>query len=183
MKYLPPQTTRRMLGLTLAELLVSLFILTLLISSLGAFANAMLNSNRMVNTTNLMINDLNLARSSALNLGREVAICAANIDGSNCSGADSWNNGWLVYIDKNGNRSLDTDEQLLRQQGPLGGRIAIKGNISLNNDVWNSYQADGSVTYTGSYYLCNIDKPTNNRRIHIERVRRPYVSRGDATCP
>ncbi len=54
-------------GFTLAELLVTLFVFTLLASALGIAANSMLSNNRMVNTGNQLINDLNAMRGTALN--------------------------------------------------------------------------------------------------------------------
>lgn len=175
-----PQKQR---GLTLAELLVSLMIFSLLASGLGAIANSLMSSNRMVNTGNQLINDLNLARSTALNLGQEVSLCAADGTGSACSGGNTWKNGWIVYIDKNGDRSLQSNEEILHQQGPIGGSISVTANMANDNNQWNTYQADGSVTYLGSFHICDPNLGNEPRRVVLPRVRRPYITKKDVVCP
>lgn len=45
-----------------------------------------------------MVASLQLARSEAMTVGREVAVCGANAAGSACTSSTAFNDRWMVYI-------------------------------------------------------------------------------------
>ncbi len=54
------------------------------------------NANRMSGEINGLLADLQFARAEAIKEGQTVSVCASS-NGSTCSGADTWNTGWLVF--------------------------------------------------------------------------------------
>ncbi len=110
-------------------------------------------------------------------------MCAANLSGDDCSSDNTWHNGWIIFVDDNANRSLDNGEEILRQQGPIGGGITITGNFGgVGNDIWVGYQGDGSVVQRGSLNVCPPNQTANNRRVVVPRIRRPWINRNGANC-
>jgi len=64
---------------------------------------------------NGLLGDLQLARVEAIKEGQPVTVCVSN-DGANCSGATTWQSGWIVFSDPNGNQAVDAGETVMRIQ-------------------------------------------------------------------
>lgn len=90
---------RRLSGFSLVELMVTLAIVAILVAiAFPSFEGSMRN-NRVTTATNEMIASLSLARMEALRNPEGAVICASG-DGSSCG--SNWNDGWMVFIDVNG---------------------------------------------------------------------------------
>lgn len=59
------------------------------------------------------------ARSSAVSLGKSVAVCAS-VDGKQCSNGD-WENGWLTYVEEGANKGFDIPPALLLDYHSIDG--------------------------------------------------------------
>lgn len=115
-------------GFTLIELLVVVSLLGILITVGIPSAGDMLADSRMTAFTNDLVADLNLTRSEAVKRNIPVTICSST-DQVNCSGANNWGSGWIIFTDRTGAAgSVDgTDEILFVRQAP-------GGNVTLNVD-------------------------------------------------
>ncbi len=56
----------------------------------------MSSQNRLVQSLNDLVADLQYARSEAIKRGRDVVVCPANSQFSNCRNSGDWSNGWIV---------------------------------------------------------------------------------------
>ncbi len=105
----------RQAGFTLTELMVTIAIAAILLTiGLPSF-QATIRSNRVSTANNEMVASIAMARSEAMRNKRGAAICAAA--GANACGND-WNNGWLVWADRNADRTLDAGETVVRYVQP-----------------------------------------------------------------
>lgn len=110
-------------GFSLIELLVVMAILSILLAvSLPNFRD-MIESNSSNSQAKLFLTTLNLARSEAIKRGSNVAICASD-DGADCD-EDSWEEGWIVFFDANGDAngltgSVDANDTLIRVFDSVG---------------------------------------------------------------
>jgi type IV fimbrial biogenesis protein FimT len=86
----------RQTGVTLVELLVTIGILTILLSVGLPSYLYVTNSYRLSSEANGLLGDLMYARAEALKEGQYVTVCVSN-DGVTCSGAATWQSGWIVY--------------------------------------------------------------------------------------
>ena len=101
-------------GVTLVELLVAVAVVAiLLVVALPSF-EATFRSNRLSVTSNELIASLALARSEAIRNTRSGGICASP-DGLTCG--DDWNQGWLVWSDRDGNGAIAATEVVRFSQG------------------------------------------------------------------
>lgn len=87
---------RRQQGLTLIELLTTMSIVAILaVVAIPSF-KTMTGQNRMVQSLNDLVADLQYARSEAIKRGRNVIVCPANQRFNNCKTTNDWSNGWIV---------------------------------------------------------------------------------------
>jgi type IV fimbrial biogenesis protein FimT len=140
---------RRPIGLTLVELLLVLAMLAVL-SSLAAPSFRSLWVHRSVLlAAESLLGDLRYARSEALMRGRSVLVCQSS-SGTVCNQKSAaWAQGWLVFVDSNGNAQVEADnahgpaETLLRVQSAWPALASIASNVSTGHSI--TYQATGSA--------------------------------------
>jgi type IV fimbrial biogenesis protein FimT len=97
---------RRQAGMTLVELMVTLAIAGTLASfSLPALGNLVRGTQSKTAGASLA-NSLNLARMTAVNKQRDVVVCPSR-DHANCDDDIAWQNGWISFVDQNGEPVLE----------------------------------------------------------------------------
>lgn len=97
-------------GVTLIELVVAVAVLAILVSiAVPSFREVALN-NRASNITNDLLADLSTARSEAVKLAGRAAVLASG---------DTWADGWDVFVDDNGNGTIDDDEEVIKTVGDI----------------------------------------------------------------
>jgi type IV fimbrial biogenesis protein FimT len=124
---------RRVRGVTLIELLVTLTVAAILLGvAVPSFTNLIV-SNRAVAQTSLFVNALNYARSEAVKRGQFVYVRPP-------SGSTDWTQGWQIFVKASTNldSTFQTGDTLLRTQG------AFTGNANLTSASQNN-----SISYVG----------------------------------
>lgn len=103
-------------GITALELLVTMAVIAVLLTTgVPAVKNYSWNL-RLRSAMDSLHTDLNLARGRAIGDNIQTVICAAN-NPQDCSGTSSWQNGWIVFTDINGDRRRQAIEPLLKHAG------------------------------------------------------------------
>lgn len=137
--------------------------------------------------TEEVLADLRQARSEALKRNRRVTICKS-ADGSSCSTAGGWQQGWIMFHDENNNGVRDAGEEAIAQHGPLAANLRVTGNTPVSRYV--SYSAVGSTRLVGGGFqagtltLCSTSAgPTAAREIIVNAVGRPRMQKATvASC-
>lgn len=173
--------TRRMLGLGLVELMVTLAVVAILLSvAAPSFAN-ILRESRLTTASNELLAALFLTRSTAITQGRRVTICTS-ADGEVCESGIGWDAGWIVFADLNNNGIRDPEETVLRAGGQQITGIRMQGNTPVRNYV--SYLPNGMTrAVNGALQMGTITACSDGRarQIVISAAGRPRVVR-DAAC-
>lgn len=112
-------------GFTLIELMVAIAVLAILLAiGLPSFQES-LRSNRVTTAANEFLTAISLARSEAIRSTRGAGVCAS-ADGATCAG--TWNDGWLVWLDANGNGTLEGGENVVRYTQSKG-KLSLTGSV------------------------------------------------------
>ena len=140
-------------GLTLLELLFSLFIASLLtlgsVWGLNAFSE---RSNREI-ALRTALSTLNRARSLAVIRSTRVAVCMFSTERI-CS--DDWSGSDLaVFLDDNQNRQHDSDEEIVYQQAWPTPKLRLRWS-NWRNERAISYQPNGSVVSNGTLFIDDV---------------------------
>lgn len=129
-------------GLSLLELLVVLGLLGLLSSLAVPALGTVLLKRSVQSSAETLVADLRLARSEAVKRTATVAVCSST-DGQSCSLAAAWREGWIVFVDRDGNRRLDAGEETLRVQQRLPGLASVASLAPQNDKAIFSYHPTG----------------------------------------
>jgi type IV fimbrial biogenesis protein FimT len=87
-------------------MMVVVVILALLAAiGIPSFEN-MIQGNRVYTEVNQFADDLQFARSAAIESGSTVSICVSS-NGTTCLGNNTWQSGWIVFADVNGSGNVD----------------------------------------------------------------------------
>lgn len=138
---------RRVSGFSIIELMITIAVVAILVAvALPSFQQS-LRGNRVSTSSNELITGLTLARSEALRNPRGAVICSSE-DGATCGG--DWNDGWIVWIDADGNGLPGgADDRLLR---------AVEGNDRLTITA----TAPGGPTFANRILFDNRGRVDNN---------------------
>lgn len=128
-------------GFTLIELMVTLAVMAIVLGISAPNIQQFIRDSRITTQTNELVGLLNLARSQAIHEGHRSEICTSS-DQQQC-GNGGWADGWLVWVDRNDNNSLDADEV-----ARIGGAISIQTATQSRNSA-NAGFTSISFTPTG----------------------------------
>lgn len=127
-----------MRGITLLEMVAVMGVVGILMAIAIPSYRYLNTSNRIAAEVNGLLGDLQYARSEAIKEGQTVSVCVST-NGTTCaSGSTAWQNGWLVFADKNGNGSIDNaTDVILRVQPAFPGNDTLVANNSISFVTFN----------------------------------------------
>lgn len=99
-----------------------------------------MTDNRMAGEVNDLVGDMQFARAEAIKEGDDVVVCSSS-NHTSCSGAPTWQNGWIVYSDPNNNGALDAGEAVLRVHSAFSGGDTFAPSDNLTAQV--QFNRDG----------------------------------------
>jgi len=180
-------------GFTLPEILITMGIIAIVLTTAVPSVSHMIKDNRMANQLNSVVLHLHMARAEAAKRDVRVILCrssAPNAATPSCSGSDGiWTEGYLVFAD-DGNYSNNwydagTDTLLFR------GQPATSGVKMRTNTTWNHYlefNPGGSTNEGGSLAIMSLcdDRGTDNGReiqVPANGMPRLYANNLDSCYP
>lgn len=183
-----PRAPRLSRAFSLHETLVTLA----LVGTFSAFAvplfQQLVSSQRMSGAVNSLVTALHLARSEAIRRGARAAVCPS-ADGRACSnggsGGTAWENGYLVYIDLNGNHDFDAEETIVWQFSAAEG-LNIRSSAHRDHVT---YQHNGMASGTNlTFTLCDKRSRGEPRTVIVSNSGRARASTRNAdggviVCP
>jgi type IV fimbrial biogenesis protein FimT len=183
-------------GFTLIELMVVLVVAGILFGLAVPNLRAMIQNNRMIAQANDFMSDLQYMRSEAIKRATPVIICksansTAALPTCTTTGSD-WSIGRVIYVDSNGDGSIQADEILrIREQleGATNTLNATATTVSpgtYNAQNYIVYTNTGSVAVksgeTAQFRLCDTRGAQFGRLIAISPTGRASISKPPASC-
>jgi type IV fimbrial biogenesis protein FimT len=169
-------------GFSLVELLVTISIVAVLLAlAIPSMDDAALNG-KLRSQANAFLSTLHLARSEAIKRNGRVVVCKS-ADGAACvadGDASGWDQGWIVFHDRNNDGVSDPDgvnntdeggggddESLIERHQPLAVGFSLTGNASVDDYI--SFNPSGAAVSTagafvaGTLTLCRYAPTIANR--------------------
>lgn len=154
------------LGFTLIELLFTILILGVLLAIALPSYQRFVTSNRLTAYINELVSDLSFARSEAGARSRPVQVCIAGSSTSCASSGNDWAAGRIIWVDINGNGSLDSSTEILKYVPPLDGDVTMlaSGPSSAYSISFLAYGGLAAPS-TWTFKLCSPGEPRGRRVI------------------
>ncbi len=181
-------------GFTLTELLVAVAVFAITVSFAVPNFREFIANNRLVSTTNDFVSSLLVGRSEAAKRKVTVTVCGSS-DGASCN-TSSWENGWIVFTDIDGDGTLDSGtDEMLQVNSAVGNSLTIR-TVGFAQAGRVQYGPKGTIDSTGSFKLCDSRGASYARAININITGRTRLatdddsdgivndySGGNLTCP
>lgn len=127
-------------GFTLLELIVSICVLAILAAIAAPSLGTLLERQRAVAATNALVTHLSLARLTAITHNSHTVFCPST-SGTGCDAGTDWSGGWMLFLDRDGNRRPDSADDIVRVE-----RTALSQHLRLTSSagrVQARYLPDG----------------------------------------
>jgi type IV fimbrial biogenesis protein FimT len=151
-------------GVTLIELLISVALLgAIAVFSVQSYGSLMVKMQKSTQA-NLFIAALHNARAEAINRRERVTLCRANTNYDGCvTDANTWEKGWIMFVDSDRDGELDGGETTLQTQAAFQGKnrlVAATGDTDFVNFISYTHSGyargagTGTAVLSGALYVC-----------------------------
>lgn len=160
-------------GFSLIDILMVLALLALALGLGVPSFHRMLSQQHRTTVLNELGGELALARSQAVRSHSRTTLCPL-ASGERCG--EDWNQGRLLFLDRNGNGQHEADETiLLRHEGDGGLRLSWRG--SLGRPYAQMLPTGTTNHLNGMFVVCDIDgDPTTAKALIVNKMGRSRPS-------
>lgn len=146
-------------GMTIVELIIAVAILAILVSIAAPSFREISLRNRSTSAANSLLADLALARNEAVKTARTAFIEARG----------RWSDGWIVWVDADGNGSRGGGEPILKQQDPVDSPDMDTSNAFALRAVSGINAGGSDLVRIGFAPLGQVREPDDGARFAICR--------------
>ncbi len=158
-------------GFTLIELLMVLTVAAVLLTLAGPGFSRLIQDNRLTVTSNAIAGTLNAARSEAIAQRKIVTVCSS-ANGSDCGG--NWGNGWISFLDENGDATRDAGDEILRHHASLPPSVSV--SLSGATDIRFTSQGFVLPGSSGTLLVCDARGSLHARALIVSNTGRVSVA-------
>ncbi len=138
-------------GFSLIELMVVLAVAGVLLGiGLPSFKDFLANS-KMAETNNMLVHSIQLARSTSVERLESTGVCVSDapmVDDAVCAIGSSYNKGWLVYVDSDGDGLRGVAEDIIERVDAPGPAFTFAPTNTFENQIYFN-DSGASTTVAG----------------------------------
>jgi type IV fimbrial biogenesis protein FimT len=120
-----------------------------LVASAAPAVNSIGTSMKLSSFSNSFVSLMQMARGEAIKRNSRVVVCKS-AEGISCTPVGGWEQGWIVFHDRNNNGARDTGETLIGRVQALPQPYRMSGNQSVARYI--SFSPDGSTRLTSGAF-------------------------------
>ncbi len=181
-------------GFTLVELLITVAVVAIVLALAAPTLREVILNNQRSTQLNAIMSSLNVARAAAVQRGVNAIVCIT--DGAtppDCdTSATTWEDGWIVFADNNGNGAYDNaSEDLIQAHAALEDGATLRGDsaevtrsITFNaRGFCASCPRDVADDEQPTLQLCDARAEGEARGVRIAWTGRAQIVDSDIDCP
>lgn len=168
-------------GLTLIELIIGLTVAALLLAAALPAFNGLHQKHRLRGAQHEFLATLHHARQAAVARNRRVSLCPS-ADGAQCLDRGHWHRGWVVFVDRDADRSPDPGEPVVSRQTGLEQGLALTSSRYRRVITFQPTGTAGGSNAT--FTVCTGEDPRRVAAVVLSRLGRIRLDEGDTDeCP
>ncbi|MDH5835551.1 GspH/FimT family pseudopilin [Luteimonas kalidii] len=146
---------KQLRGFTLVEMTLTVAILAVCAAVAAPVMGDLLERQRAGAAMGALATQMQLARMAAITYRQSAVLCPSR-SGTACDGSTDWSGGWMMFLDRDGNREPDAGEDILRaESGPMSRSLRLLGTTGRPQ---LRYMPDGRSAGTNlTISVCNGD--------------------------
>lgn len=157
-------------GFTMIELMITISIVAILAAMAVPSVDGILLSSRLTSSANSFLASALLARSEAIKRNTVVRLCRS-ANRTSCATSGSWEQGWIVFKDTNGNGVVETGDEVIHSEA------ALASGYSFTGDAYNlAFQPIGAGSTAATLTLCR-KTPTVGDQERVVTIKPTGVTR------
>ena len=173
-------TRDAMHGFTLPELMTAMAVLVIVAAIALPSYRTIIRSAHLTTQIHNFDAALNLARSEAVKRGMSVSLCPST-DQATCTSSTKWEQGWIVFVDKDADHARDTGDPLeviLRANGALISGYTLRGTTAspCELDCYFTVNPKAQPSAAGQFVLCENGQIDSSRAILVNTVGRITIA-------
>jgi type IV fimbrial biogenesis protein FimT len=145
----------RSAGVSMMEMLITLLILGMVAAIGLPSLNGFIEDNRLNAAIADLQSSMQTARSEAVGRNAYVTMCKKNAASTDCVTSGGWQQGWLLFVDVNGDGTVDTGDEILLVHDPLLGGLTLHGTTGVQDLIVFRPSGQTSVSSTQTFILCD----------------------------
>lgn len=161
-------------GFTLVELLIVISVLGIFVSLGAPSFRGMIQNQRITTATNDFLASIYLARSEAIRHGTRVDLVPKDAGGD-------WSEGWIVFIDEDGNQRPDAGERIIFSHDAVPGGLGITANLSDSKVQYLAYVGSGRTRTNASSQVTQFGTFTFRLGNQVRKIKLNFLGR-PRTC-
>lgn len=143
-------------GVTLVEILVATSIAGILMTAALPAAHELVFASRLDTSTRQLHNHIQLTRTAAVQFRRFATLCprGGRIDATGQRCGNDWNQGYVVFVDRDGDGTRDVPDDALLAEAPARAGVHTTWRSFRRRDAL-MFRADGATHLSnGTFTLC-----------------------------
>jgi type IV fimbrial biogenesis protein FimT len=168
-------------GFNLTECVVTLALASSLLGMAASSVGDLLHGLRLQAVSTDVLEQLLLARSEAIKRNARVALCKST-DGRTCAASGGWEQGWILFHDRNNSGTREPQEALLQQlpRLPPGWRLVANSPLAryVSYGPLGATQMTSGAFQAGTFTVCRTSADAGEaRQIVVNAGGRPRVQK------
>lgn len=167
---------RRTNGFSMVELSVVIGIAMILLGLGVPGFFVLVHKEKLTTVANSFLNAINLARSEAIHRSGRVDLVPAG-------GGGDWSEGWVVFIDGNGNQKPEAGERIILAHGAVPADIAIEASFTDSTVQYLAYTGTGRTRTNASSQAPQLGSVTFTGNGQVRRIKLNFLGRARICNP
>lgn len=143
---------KKQTGFTLIELIVAVAILGIMASIAVPNYGSFIRRSQQSSAYNNLVGTISLARIEAVKRSRVITLCvSSNQTSCDAATSENWAAGWIVFVDENGDGTVQTGDDVLTAEQDIPGSLKITSDFG----SFLSIAPRGRLRNRGSFVICD----------------------------